>query len=139
MKKILLLLVSLLLGTSTALAEKPANTRPSGLGFTDIEVGDGTAAKKGDNVKVHYTGWLYKDNKKGSKFDSSHDRNTPFTFPLGQRRVIQGWEEGVQGMKIGGKRLLYIPPHLGYGERGAPPAIPPNSWLLFEIELLDTK
>src|SRR4051812_45492440 len=107
-------------------------TTPSGLQYKDLEVGTGPEAKKGDQVEVHYTGWL----RNGTKFDSSHDHDRPFTFTLGQHKVIPGWDEGVQGMKVGGKRKLLIPPKLGYGEQGSPPKIPPNSELTFEIELL---
>jgi len=88
---------------------------------------------------VHYTGWLYQDGAKGKKFDSSVDRGQPFEFPLGQRRVIGGWDEGVATMKVGGKRTLIIPPELGYGARGAGGVIPPNATLIFDIELLDLK
>jgi FKBP-type peptidyl-prolyl cis-trans isomerase len=104
----------------------------SGLNYTDLVAGDGAAAVAGQTVKVHYTGWLMD----GTKFDSSLDRGTPFQFPLGAGRVIKGWDEGVEGMKVGGKRLLIIPPELGYGSRAAGP-IPPNSVLKFEVELLE--
>ena len=107
-------------------------TTPTGLTIEDIVVGDGAAASTGQKVKVHYTGWL----TNGTKFDSSKDRNDPFVFPLGGGRVIKGWDEGVQGMKVGGKRKLTIPPALGYGARGAGGAIPPNATLVFEVELL---
>lgn len=105
----------------------------SGLVYEDTVVGDGAEAKAGQFVTVHYTGWL----TDGSKFDSSKDRNDPFQFPLGMRRVIAGWDEGVQGMKIGGTRKLTIPSHLGYGAAGAGGVIPPNATLIFEVELLD--
>ena len=108
-------------------------TTASGLVYEDTVVGEGAAAKAGDYVIVHYTGWL----TNGSKFDSSKDRNDPFQFPLGQGHVIKGWDEGVQGMKIGGARKLTIPAHLGYGARGAGGVIPPNATLVFEVELLD--
>jgi len=98
----------------------------------DIQVGNGDEAKAGKTVSVHYTGTL----TDGSKFDSSHDRGKPFEFQLGAGRVIKGWDQGVVGMKIGGKRKLVIPSDLAYGERGFPPVIPPNSTLVFEIELL---
>ncbi len=111
-------------------------TLPSGLQYDDTTVGTGATAKKGDNVSVHYTGWLYNNGEQGKKFDSSKDRNDPFEFPLGAGHVIQGWDEGVQGMQVGGTRRLVIPPHLGYGARGAGGAIPPNATLLFEVELL---
>ena len=107
-------------------------TTASGLVYEDTVVGDGAEAKAGQQVIVHYTGWL----TNGSKFDSSKDRNDPFEFSLGMRQVIGGWDEGVQGMKIGGTRKLTIPPHLGYGARGAGGVIPPNATLVFEVELL---
>ena len=108
---------------------------PDGLKFTDDQLGTGTEAQKGKTVSVHYTGWLLD----GTKFDSSRDRNQPFSFPLGQGQVIKGWDEGVAGMKVGGKRTLVIPPDLGYGARGAGGVIPPNATLKFEVELLDVK
>ena len=113
-------------------------TSPSGLQYEDTVVGSGATATPGDQVSVHYTGWLYADGRKGAKFDSSKDRGTPFDFPLGAGHVIRGWDEGVQGMKVGGARTLVIPPALGYGTRGAGGAIPPNATLLFEVELLST-
>ena len=112
------------------------NTTPSGLQYTDNVVGDGATASAGQHVSVHYTGWLYKDGEQGAKFDSSRDRNDPFEFPLGAGMVIKGWDEGVQGMKIGGQRTLIIPPELGYGARGAGGVIPPNATLKFDVELL---
>ena len=111
-------------------------TTPSGLQYEDTYHGEGETAQAGHHVTVHYTGWLWEDGKKGAKFDSSLDRNDPFEFGLGQGMVIQGWDEGVQGMKIGGKRSLLIPAELGYGARGAGGVIPPNATLLFEVELL---
>jgi FKBP-type peptidyl-prolyl cis-trans isomerase FkpA len=114
-------------------------TTPSGLQYEDVELGTGAQAKSGDHVKVHYTGWLYENDKAGRKFDSSKDRGDPFSFPLGAGHVIKGWDEGVAGMKVGGKRTLTIPPDLGYGARGAGGAIPPNATLKFEVELLDVK
>jgi FKBP-type peptidyl-prolyl cis-trans isomerase FkpA len=111
-------------------------TTPSGLIIEDVVVGEGAVAAAGQHVKVHYTGWLTDGIMKGRKFDSSKDRNDPFAFPLGAGHVIKGWDEGVQGMKVGGKRLLTIPPALGYGARGAGGVIPPNATLLFEVELL---
>jgi FKBP-type peptidyl-prolyl cis-trans isomerase FkpA len=112
-------------------------TTASGLQYEEITVGEGAEAKAGQNVTVHYTGWLQNaDGSAGSKFDSSKDRNDPFEFPLGAGRVIKGWDEGVQGMKIGGKRKLIIPAELGYGARGAGGAIPPNATLIFDVELL---
>lgn len=111
-------------------------TTDSGLQYDDLTVGEGAAAQAGQRVSVHYTGWLYTDGVKGAKFDSSKDRNDPFDFGLGGGMVIKGWDEGVQGMKVGGKRVLVIPPQLGYGARGAGGAIPPNATLMFEVELL---
>ena len=111
-------------------------TTASGLQYEDTVPGTGAAAKAGQEVSVHYTGWLYKDGAKGAKFDSSKDRNDPFEFSLGAGQVIKGWDEGVAGMKVGGKRTLVIPPQLGYGARGAGGVIPPNATLLFEVELL---
>src|SRR5262249_37597678 len=111
----------------------------SGLKYIDHKVGTGDEAVKGTTVEVHYTGWLYEGGKRGKKFDSSLDRNSPFSFPLGAGRVIKGWDEGVQGMKVGGKRELFIPAELGYGSAGAGAVIPPNATLDFEVELLAVK
>ena len=111
-----------------------SSTTASGLIIEDITVGSGAEASAGQEVTVHYTGWL----TSGEKFDSSKDRDDPFVFPLGGGRVIRGWDEGVQGMKVGGKRKLTIPHDLGYGARGAGGAIPPNATLVFEVELLAT-
>jgi len=111
-------------------------TTPSGLQYEDTVSGQGKEAKSGQDVSVHYTGWLYKDGVKGAKFDSSKDRGEPFEFELDGGMVIRGWDEGVQGMKIGGTRVLVIPPQLGYGARGAGGVIPPNATLMFEVELL---
>ncbi len=107
----------------------------SQLQIEDLHVGDGAEAKTGQLVTVHYTGWL----TNGTKFDSSVDRRQPFAFPLGAGQVIQGWDQGVAGMKVGGKRKLTIPPHLGYGDRGAGGVIPPAATLVFEVELLSVK
>src|SRR4030088_1439510 len=114
-------------------------TTASGLQITDNTVGTGASPKPGQTCVMHYTGWLYEGGKKGKKFDSSVDRNEPFEFPIGQHRVIAGWDEGVATMKVGGKRTLIIPPALGYGARGAGGVIPPNATLIFEVELLDVK
>lgn len=107
----------------------------SGLQYWDIKVGTGTEAKEGSHVKVHYTGWL----TSGKKFDSSVDAGQPFDFTIGRGDVIKGWDQGVAGMKVGGKRQLRIPPDLAYGERGYPGAIPSNATLIFDIQLLDVK
>ena len=116
---------------------KPAmTTTASGLEYTDTVVGTGASPKTGQTCVMHYTGWLRESGEKGKKFDSSHDRGTPFDFPIGMGRVIKGWDEGVAGMKVGGKRTLIIPPNLGYGARGAGGVIPPNATLIFDVELL---
>ncbi len=114
-------------------------TTASGLQIIDSTVGTGATPKPGQICVMHYTGWLYEDGKKGKKFDSSVDRNEPFEFPIGQRKVIAGWDEGVATMKVGGKRTLIIPPALGYGARGAGGVIPPNAMLMFDVELLGVK
>lgn len=107
-------------------------TTQSGLVYEDLTTGDGATARSGDEVTVHYTGWL----QSGRKFDSSVDRGEPFSFSLGRGNVIAGWDEGVAGMKVGGRRKLTIPPDLGYGPYGAGNVIPPNATLVFEVELL---
>lgn len=113
-------------------------TTASGLIYEELTVGEGNEAKAGDFVSVHYTGWLQNaDGSEGQKFDSSVDRDEPFEFPLGAGHVIQGWDEGVLGMKIGGKRRLIVPSDLGYGPRGAGGVIPPNATLIFDVELLE--
>jgi FKBP-type peptidyl-prolyl cis-trans isomerase len=116
-----------------------AMTTPSGLQIIDSNVGTGASPKPGQICVMHYTGWLYENGQKGKKFDSSVDRNEPFEFPIGQHRVIAGWDEGVATMKVGGKRTLIIPPGLGYGARGAGGVIPPNATLIFDVELLKVK
>ena len=110
----------------------PSTTTPSGLIIEELVLGEGAAAAAGQSVTVHYTGWL----TDGKKFDSSKDRDDPFVFPLGAGHVIRGWDEGVQGMMVGGSRKLTIPSELGYGARGAGGVIPPNATLVFEVELL---
>jgi len=109
---------------------------PNGLKYTDTKIGAGAEATAGKKVSVHYTGWLYNNGTKGAKFDSSLDRGQPFQFTLGAHQVIAGWDEGVAGMKVGGKRTLIIPPELGYGARGAGGVIPPNSTLMFDVEVV---
>ncbi len=122
------------LSPTLAEEEKPIVTS-SGLQYLDLVKGEGREAHVGETASVHYTGWL----KDGTKFDSSVDRGQPFSFRLGAGRVIKGWDEGVVGMNIGSKRKLIIPPHLGYGTRGAGRVIPPNATLLFDVELLDLR
>ena len=124
---------------ATAQGTPATMTTASGLQITDAKVGTGAAPRTGQICVMHYTGWLYENGQKGKKFDSSVDRNEPFEFPIGQRRVIAGWDEGVASMKVGGKRTLIIPPALGYGARGAGGAIPPNATLMFDVELLAVK
>jgi FKBP-type peptidyl-prolyl cis-trans isomerase len=119
------------LGVDTAAMTKT----PSGLRYQDVAQGQGAEASAGKTVSVHYTGWL----PNGEKFDSSRDRNEPFGFSLGAGQVIAGWDEGVAGMKVGGRRKLVIPPDLGYGTAGAPPDIPPGATLVFDVELLDVR
>ena len=126
---------------STAIAEEKDApkmiTTESGLKYEILKEGSGPEAVDGKPVSVHYTGWLDNNGKKGSKFDSSKDRQSPFLFYLGKKQVIAGWEEGVNGMKVGEERRLYIPSKLGYGPSGAGEVIPPNADLIFDIELLD--
>lgn len=114
-------------------------TTPLGLKMIDTKVGTGPEPKKGQTVVVDYTGWLYENGAKGAKFDSSLDRGYPFMFAIGKGEVIQGWDDGVATMKVGGKRTLIIPPALGYGSRGAGGAIPPNATLIFDVELHEVK
>ncbi len=117
-------------------------TTPTGLQFEDTVPGQGATAKAGNQVTVHYTGWLHDPaapDGRGRKFDSSKDRNDPFRFRLAGGQVIRGWDEGVQGMQVGGTRVLVIPPALGYGARGAGGVIPPNATLKFDVELLETR
>ncbi len=141
LRTIALAALAIALGASAATAEMAAKTvtTASGLQISDIKVGTGASPKTGQTCVMHYTGWLYENGQKGKKFDSSVDRGEPFEFPIGTRRVIAGWDEGVASMKVGGKRTLIIPPALGYGARGAGGAIPPNATLIFEVELLGVK
>jgi peptidylprolyl isomerase len=130
-----------LLGLATVMSTHiPANaaetTTASGLRVIDTAPGTGPQPKSGQTVSVNYTGWLYVDGKKGSKFDSSYDRGKPIEFPIGQGRVIPGWDEGVGTMHVGGKRTLIIPPNLAYGDRGAGGVIPPGATLIFDVELV---
>jgi len=142
-----LAVIAALAGLFTAIAPAAAAaqaagatiTTPSGLKITDTQVGTGATPRPGQICVMHYTGWLYEGSAKGKKFDSSLDRGRPFEFPIGQRRVIAGWDEGVATMKVGGKRTLIIPPQLGYGASGAGGVIPPNATLIFDVELLDVK
>lgn len=135
MKQFLFLMFWLVLGSGLVQAEQI--TTASGLRYEDLVVGNGPTADQGANLAVHYTGWLDDHGRPGQKFDSSKDRGKPFRLKLGVGQVIKGWDEGVVGMKAGGKRTLYIPAALGYGSRGAGTAIPPNTALIFEVELLE--
>jgi peptidylprolyl isomerase len=149
MKKVALLLSIALAATLAARSasadeqEKKSESKmiktATGLQYEDTKVGTGASPAKGQTCVMHYTGWLWENGAKGKKFDSSLDRGTPFSFPIGQGRVIKGWDEGVSTMKVGGKRTLLIPPDLGYGSRGAGNVIPANATLLFEVELLEVK
>jgi peptidylprolyl isomerase len=142
-KKLAIALVAaaagLALAPAAVRAEPETTLTASGLKYTDVKVGTGAEALPGKTVSVHYTGWLYNGGTKGKKFDSSRDRGEPFDFPLGGGQVIQGWDEGVAGMKVGGKRTLVIPPNLGYGQRGAGSAIPGGATLFFDVELIGVK
>src|SRR3989442_8373227 len=148
MKKMTMVLLGAL--AAIALAAPPASgdekkgeskmqKTPSGLQYEDVKVGTGAQPRTGQTCVMHYTGWLWENEAKGKKFDSSVDRGQPFEFPLGQGRVIKGWDEGIATMKVGGKRTLLIPPTLGYGDRGAGGLIPPGATLLFEVELLGVR
>jgi peptidylprolyl isomerase len=134
-------------GAAALAASPPTSAQPtgrpmttaSGLQIIDTTVGTGASPRTGQTCVMHYTGWLYENGTKGKKFDSSVDRGTPFEFPIGMKRVIAGWDEGVATMKVGGKRTLIIPAKLGYGDRGAGGVIPPNATLIFDVELLGIK
>ncbi len=139
---LILLMLTLLIGCQPSLRTYPGEptamekkSLPSGLSYEDIKEGTGEQARSGQQVTVHYTGYL----TSGKKFDSSVDRNKPYTFTLGTGQVIKGWDEGVAGMKVGGKRKLIVPPDLGYGSRGTGGVIPPNAELVFDVELLEVK
>ena len=139
MRRPLWLLVAVLGAAGCGNTERTSVTQ---LAKQDARLGTGAEAQRGRAVTVHYTGWLYDESRpdrKGAKFDSSRDRNEPFSFNLGAGEVIQGWDEGVAGMKVGGQRILTIPPQMGYGARGAGGVIPPNATLLFDVELLDVR
>lgn len=130
---------ALTLAMTLSAAAAETQTLPSGLKYQEETVGTGAEAVPGKTVQVHYTGWLDKGGEKGAKFDSSRDRGDPFDFRLGAGQVIKGWDEGVAGMKVGGKRTLIIPAELGYGARGAGGVIPPNATLIFDVELLGVR
>lgn len=135
MKLILLYLILPLFIIFNGCSKEQTVTTPSGLQYVDEIVGTGPSPEKGQQVTVHYTGFL----EDGKKFASSRDQNQPLIFTIGIQQVIKGWDEGIMSMKVGGKRKLIIPPDLGYGQRGAPPAIPPGATLVFEVELLSVK
>jgi peptidylprolyl isomerase len=136
-----LALIAITISGGAAMAQssvKPVTTS-TGLQIVDTKVGTGPSPRQNQTAVVHYTGWLYVNGAKGKKFDSSVDRNEPFEFPVGAGRVIQGWDQGVATMKVGGKRTLIVPPQLGYGASGAGGVIPPNATLIFDVELLRLK
>ena len=139
MKRILVLLIMGVFAFAANAMAADMVKMDSGLRYVDHKVGEGAEAVAGKTVQVHYTGWLDDNGQKGKKFDSSIDRGREFSFPLGAGRVIRGWDEGVAGMKMGGKRTLYIPANLGYGARGAGRSIPPNADLIFYVELLGVR
>jgi FKBP-type peptidyl-prolyl cis-trans isomerase len=133
------LVASALVAPVAVRAEPETTLTRDGLKYIDVKPGTGAVATTGQSVKVHYTGWLYVNGAKGKKFDSSRDRGEPFEFQLGGGQVIKGWDEGVENMKVGGRRTLIIPPDLGYGARAMGNAIPANSWLIFDVELVGVK
>ena len=131
---------AIILALAVPLASQAGEVKtPSGLRMIDTKVGTGPMPKSGQTVTVNYTGWLYTDGKKGTKFDSSLDRGQPFSFTIGEGQVIKGWDEGVATMHVGGSRTLIIPPDLGYGASGAGGVIPPNATLIFDVDLLSVK
>ncbi len=129
-------LAALLLATMSMAGAQVLTTTPAGLGIADVEVGAGEEAQPGKTARVHYTGWLYARNTKGRQIDTSRD-GKPFAFEIGEGKVIAGWDEGIVGMKVGGRRTLLIPPELGYGAEGAGDDIPPNTPLIFDVELVE--
>ncbi len=135
----LLVLVLPMLVSPVFGADEKVVTTPSGLRYVDTKIGTGPSPQRGQKCRMHYTGWLYENGQKGKKFDSNNSIIRPFEFPIGEGRVIPGWDEGVASMKVGGKRMLLVPPELGYGAQGAGGVIPPNATLLFEVELLGVK
>lgn len=128
-------LAAVIMLAAVGCSREPGETLPTGLRYIDHRVGSGEVAVQGARLEMHYTGWLLENGKRGIKFDSSLDRGQPFQFTLGAGMVIRGWDEGIQGMREGGRRELFIPPEMGYGARGTGP-IPPNAALDFEVELL---
>jgi len=140
--RVAIVIAAIAAAASCAAEENMGQSNITELIKTDETTGSGHEAAAGRTVTVHYTGWLYDQNTpdhKGKKFDSSRDRGDPFTFRLGRGQVIRGWDDGVAGMKVGGRRTLTIPPEYGYGAQGAPGAIPPNATLVFDVELLDVR
>ena len=133
------LITGVMLMTTSAMSQDFATIGSSGLKYHDEVVGTGPEPKTGQTVTVQYTGWLDDNGQRGQKFDSSRDRNQPFSFKIGVGQVIKGWDDGVATMHVGGKRTLLIPPELGYGSRGAGGVIPPNATLIFDVELLGVK
>ena len=133
---LLILLLAVPACADDAISPEKMKKTESGLRYQDVKEGTGAKPDAGQTCEMHYTGWLWEDGKKGKKFDSSVDRDKTFKFAIGKRKVIKGWDEGVASMRVGGKRLLLIPPELAYGERGAGGVIPANATLIFEVELI---
>ena len=137
LRKVLLMTVAGLFAAGAFAQKGKIVTKPSGLKYVDLVIGTGATAVKGSKIQVHFTGWFYENGVRGKEFDSSRRTGKPYIIKsLGSKEVIAGWGEGIQGMKVGGKRELIIPPKLAYAERGYPPIIPPNATLDFEVELL---